>query len=203
MAAEINAESIVESFLSKLPEQFKHKHNTEVLIRAFAEELEELMKVFEDLEAKRSLTTGFGRQLDGIGEIVSLTRAESTAYAGKVDFDVIDDERYRLFLMYKALRNANFCTYPELMEICRLLYNAKLLYYKEFDDHPAHFQLKVGARFDDWMLAMLNNANLTIKPGGVSVELKFFDLEFFGFGDLNKEVLGFGEGKFLHIIGEE
>lgn len=199
----VDAESITKSFLGKLPEQFKHKHNIEVLIRAFAEELEEVEKAFQELETLRSIRTAFGKQLDGIGEIVNLTRAESTAYAGVVDFDVLDDERYRLFLMYKALRNANACTYPELMEICRLLYNAKLLYYKEFDDHPAHFQVMVGAKFDEWMLKMLNNSNLTIKPGGVSVELKFFDLEFFGFRDLNKEVLGFGEGKFLHIIGEE
>lgn len=199
----VDAESITKSFLSKLPEQFKHKHNIEVLIRAFAEELEEVEKAFQELETLRSIRTAVGKQLDGIGEIVNLTRAESTAYAGVVDFDVLDDERYRLFLMYKALRNANACTYPELMEICRLLYNAKLLYYKEFDDHPAHFQIMVGAKFDEWMLKMLNNSNLTIKPGGVSVDIKFFELEFFGFRDLNKEVLGFGEGKFLHIIGEE
>ena len=199
----ISAESITASFLSRLPEQFKHKHNIEVLMKAFAEELEEVEEAFGELETLRSIRTAFGKQLDGIGQIVNLTRAESTAYAGKVDFDVIDDERYRLFLMYKALRNANTCTYPELMEVCRLLYDAKLLYYKEFDDHPAHFQVMVGAKFDEWMLKMLNNSQLTIKPGGVSVELKFFELEFFGFRDLNKEVLGFGEGKFLHIIGEE
>ena len=198
----IDAESITESFLKKLPEQFKEKHNIEVLIRAFASELEELESAFDDLEILRSLRTAFGKQLDGIGEIVNLTRAESTAYVNDVDFYVLDDERYRLFLMYKALRNANTCTFPELMEICRLLYDAKLLYYKEFDDHPAHFQVMVGAKFDEWMLKMLHNANLTVKPGGVSVEMKFFELEFFGFRDLNKEVLGFGEGKFLHIIGE-
>lgn len=199
----VNTESVTESFLGKLPEQFKGKHNIEVLIRAFAGELEEIEKTFKELETLRSLKTAFGKQLDGIGEIVNLTRAESTAYVNDVDFYVLDDERYRLFLMYKALRNANYCTFPELTEICRLLYDAKLLYYKEFDDRPAHFQVRVGARFDKWMLKMLNNANLTVKPGGVSVETKFFELDFFGFRDLNKEVFGFGEGKFLHIIGEE
>lgn len=193
----------MESFLGKLPEQFKGKHNIEVLIRAFAEELEKVEMAFQQLETMRFMKTAFGKQLDGIGEIVNLTRAESTAYVNDVDFDVLDDERYRLFLMYKAIRNANYCTFPELIEICRLLYDAKLLYYKEFDEHPAHFQVSVGARFDEWMLKMLNNANLTVKPGGVSVEMKFFELDFFGFRDLNKEVLGFGEGKFLHIIGEE
>ena len=125
------------------------------------------------------------------------------AYAGVVDFYILDDERYRLFLMFKALRNANTCTFPELMEICRLLYNVKLLYYREFNDHPAHFQVMVGADFQEWMMGMLNNVNLTVKPGGVSIELKFFELDFFGFSDLNKEAKGFGEAKFLHIIGEE
>ncbi len=199
----VNAESITQSFLNKLPEQFKRKNNIEVMIKAFAGELEGVEEAFKDLEDLRSLRTAFGKQLDGIGEIVVLTRAESTSYAGIVDFNVIDDERYRLFLMYKALRNANTCTFPELMEICRLLYNAKLLYYREFDSHPAHFQVMVGAVFDEWMLKMLNNTKLTVKPGGVSVDIKFFELEFFGFGDLNKEALGFGVGKFLHIIGEE
>lgn len=199
----INAESISESFLRKLPEQFKRKRHIEALIRAFAEELEQVEAVFKQLETLRSIRTAFGKQLDGIGQIVDLTRVEATSYAGIVDFYVLGDERYRIFLMYKALRNANQCTYPELMEICRLLYNVKLLYYREFKDHPAHFQVMVGAEFDEWMLGMLNNTDLTVKPGGVSVEVKFFELEFFGFRDLNKEALGFGEGKFLHIIGEE
>lgn len=190
---QINTEGITKSFLDKLPEQFKKKHNIEVLVKAFAAELEELVGTFKELETLRAISTAFGRQLDGIGEIVELSRVESTAYAGIIDFFVLDDERYRLFLMYKALRNANTCTYSELMEICRLLYDAKLLYYREFDDHPAHFQVMVGADFQEWMMGMLNNVNLTVKPGGVSVEMKFFELEFFGFIDLNKEARGFGE----------
>lgn len=199
----LNSESITKSFLDKIPEQFKKKHNIEVLMKAFAAELEELVEVFRELETLRAISTAFGEQLDGIGEIVVLSRVDSMAYAGIVDFFVLDDERYRLFLMFKALRNANTCTFPELMEICRLLYNVKLLYYRELNDHPAHFQVMVGAEFQDWMMGMLNNVNLTVKPGGVSIDLKFFDLDFFGFSDLNKEAKGFGQAKFLHIIGEE
>lgn len=199
----ISTESITKSFLDKLPEQFKRKHNIEMLIKAFATELEELVEVYNELETLRAISTAFGKQLDGIGEIVVLSRVESMAYAGVVDFYILDDERYRLFLMFKALRNANTCTFPELMEICRLLYNVKLLYYREFNDHPAHFQVMVGADFQEWMMGMLNNVNLTVKPGGVSIELKFFELDFFGFSDLNTEAKGFGEAKFLHIIGEE
>lgn len=203
MSNRINAWNIVESFLSNLPEQFKGKANIEGLIGALAAELQEVSEVFRQLNSMRSMETAQGKQLDGIGDIVVLSRSESAGYAGIIDFDVIDDERYRLFLKYKALRNSNTCTFPELMEVCRLLYDAKLLYYTEFEEHPAHFKLMVGAQFNETMLNMLNNTKLTIKPGGVSVDAKFFDLDFFGFGDLNKEVLGFGIGKFIHIIGEE
>lgn len=199
----VAAENVVDSFLSNLPEQFKEKPNIEVLVKALAAELQEVSGVFLQLDTMRNMEMAQGKQLDGIGDVVVLNRAESAGYAGVIDFDVIDDNRYRLFLKYKALRNSNTCTFPELMEVCRLLYDSKLLYYNEFEEYPAHFKLMVGARFDETMLAMLNNTKLTIKPGGVSVDAKFFDLDFFGFGDLNKEVLGFGIGKFIHIIGEE
>lgn len=195
--------NIAELFLKKLPEQFKGKRNIEVLARALADEMEEVRAVFRQLNTERHIEAAAGKQLDGIGEIVVLGRADAAGYAGVLDFDVIDDERYRLFLKYKALRNSNECTFPELMEVCRLLYDVKLLYYTEDVEHPAHFKLMVGAKFDETMLSMLNSTRLTIKPGGVSVDAKFFDLEFFGFGDLNKEVLGFGIGKFIKMIGEE
>lgn len=68
-----------------------------MLVRAFAEELEELGGALWELETLRAIRTASGKQLDGAGEIVVLTRAESAGYAGLVDFDVIDDERYRLF----------------------------------------------------------------------------------------------------------
>lgn len=198
-----DAQGITESFLGKLPEQFKGKHNIGALVRAFAGELEDLEAAYRDLENLRSIRTAFGKQLDRAGEIVVLTRAEATAYAGIVDFNVLGDERYRLFLMYKALRNANTCTFPELMEVCRLLYDAQLLYYREFDAHPAHFQVMVGAEYEEWMMGMLRNTALTVKPGGVSVEMLFFELDFFGFRDLNKDARGFGQAKFIHIIGKE
>ncbi len=61
----INMESVTESFLGKLPEQFKGKHNIEMLVRAFAGELEEMEKVFQELETLRSLKTAFGKQASG------------------------------------------------------------------------------------------------------------------------------------------
>ena len=62
----INTESITKSFLDKLPEQFKRKHNIEVLIQALAAELEELVEVFGELETLRAIKTAYGKQLDVI-----------------------------------------------------------------------------------------------------------------------------------------
>lgn len=199
----INISSLTESCIKKLPEQFKNKKNIKAFMGAIADELQELIYVFEQLETLRTLDSAKGINLDRVGDIVVLTRAKTAGLINDINFDIIDDERYRMFLKYKALRNSNMCTFPELEAACELLYNAKLLYFNEYEDHPAHFKVRVGAQFDDTMLSLLKNSEMTIKPGGVSVELEFFDLEYFGFGDINREALGFGLGKFIHIIGEE
>lgn len=185
--------------LNKLPEQFKGKPKMEALINAFAVELDELQDVFTELHELRNLNSAIGKQLDLAGSIVVLSRAEATAFADRVDFDVMDDDRYRLFLKYKALRNTNNCTYPELMEACQLLYDAKKVYYMEPDEKPAYFKVMVGGQFDESLMSILKNTNTTVKPGGVSVDLEFFDMEFFGFRDLNRDALGFGVGKFLYV----
>lgn len=199
----IDIGSLMDRCITKLPQQFKNKKNIKVFLRALTDELQELLEVFKELETMRSLETAKGKNLDGVGDIVVLTRAQTAELINDINFDIIDDERYRMFLKYKALRNSNLCTFTELEDICTLLYDAKLLYFNEYDEHPAHFKLRVGARFDETMLSLLKNSRMTIKPGGVSVELEFFDLEYFGFGDINREALGFGIGKFIHIYGEE
>ena len=121
---------IKEKWLESLPEQFRGQPNIEVIIGSWAAQLEEVEAVLSELLAKRGFDDAEGAQLDRIGDIVVLTRPESALYAGVIDFDVIDDERYRLFLKYKALRNSNQCTFPELVAACKLLYGAEtcLLY---------------------------------------------------------------------------
>lgn len=199
----ISSHNIIQSFLDNLPEQFKNKDNIKILIEALAEELEELNVAFTQLETLRSLETAKGKQLDGIGEIVVLSRAEAATYTKALDFNILRDEQYRLLLKFKALRNANFCTYPELMRACELLYKPTLMYYKEFNRHPAHFQLMLAANWQDTMISILKSTKLTLKPGGVSIELRFFDPLFFGFIDLNKNAKGFGLAPFIRFIGEE
>ncbi len=194
---------VKDNWLDCIPQQFRNKKNLEVLISAFASELREVQDMLSKLKTLRGLDTAIGQQLDGIGDIVVLSRAQSALYAGVVDFDVIDDERYRLFLKYKALRNTNLCTFPELVAACRLLYNAEIVYYREDKNYPATFFLTIGARFDDEILSLLQSSDLTIRPAGVAANISYFEMEFFGFSDMNRLALGFGKGVFAQSIIQE
>lgn len=191
---------IKEKWLESLPEQFRGQPNIEVIIGSWAAQLEEVEAVLSELLAKRGFDDAEGAQLDRIGDIVVLTRPESALYAGVIDFDVIDDERYRLFLKYKALRNSNQCTFPELVAACKLLYGAETVYYWEEEDQPARFFLNIGAKFNPEILALLQSSDLTIKPGGVAVEVGYFNMEFFGFSDTNRYAQGFGMAPFAQQI---
>ena len=191
---------IKKGWLAALPEQFKGQPFLEVLIAAFARQLDEVEAVFCQLLSLRSFDAAEGAQLDGIWDIVVLSRPESALYAGIIDFDVIDDDRYRLFLKYKALRNSNQCTFPELVAACKLLYNAETVYYREDEAYPATFFLNIGAKFNPDILALLQNAQLTIKAAGVTANVGYFNMEFFGFSDTNRYALGFGMAPFAQQI---
>lgn len=191
---------IKDEWIKSLPEQFKDKEKLNVLIGSYSTQLEEVETVLQDLLDLRAFDTAMGAQLDGIGDIVDLSRAKSALYAGIIDFDVIDDERYRLFLKYKALRNSNRCTFPELVEACKLLYGAEIVYYREDEDEPATFYLNIGANFTDDILAMLQETQLAIKPAGVTANIGYFNMEFFGFSDTNRLASGFGLAPFAQQI---
>lgn len=191
---------IRENWLEALPEQFRNQVNIEAIIQSYAEQLEEVAAMFRQLFELRNFDAAAGTQLDNIGDIVVLSRPQSALYAGVIDFDVIDDERYRLFLKYKALRNSNRCTFPELVAACKLLYGAKLIYYREDEAYPATFFLNIGAEFTPEVLSLLQSNSLTVKAAGVTANIGYFNKEFFGFSDTNTLARGFGIGPFAQQI---
>lgn len=189
-----------DNWLEALPEQFRNQVNIEAIIQSYAEQLEEVAAMFRQLSELRSFDASEGAQLDGIGDIVVLSRPESALYAGIIDFDVIDDERYRLFLKYKAMRNSSRCTFPELVAACKLLYKAEVIYYREIPAYPATFFLNIGVQMSDDLLAMLRKSHLTIKSAGVQANVGYFNLRFFGFSDTNRYAQGFGMAPFAQQI---
>lgn len=127
----------VELLRKDLVEQFKEKPVIDALIEAVGQQLNDVARFYEDLQNKRGLHTSEGRQLDGIGDIVVLSRLEAGELACvKEPAFVLDDEAYRAFLIYKIWKNTNNCTYYDIIKAFRMFWD-KPLYYSEDPEIPA------------------------------------------------------------------
>jgi len=129
---------------SDLLEQFKESPRINALMEAIGEQLRDVSEFYEALRTERGISTGVGKQLDGVGDIVVLSRGEALEMVNTAGFgDVITDDLYRKYLYYKILKNTNTCTYPDLIKAFRLFWD-KPLYYSEDPEQPAVMFLKTG-----------------------------------------------------------
>lgn len=188
--------AMIDEIMKNMPEQFRNKPKIDALARAIARQMEEVQSMFLQLKVLRSMETATGVQLDYCGDIVALTRVQSALFCKDVDFDVIDDERYRLFVKYKAMRNATQCTYDDMIAGCKLLFKADPIFYSESETNPASFKLSIAANMSEELLDLLSSASMAIRASGVEPRISYFAKEFFGFSDTNRYALGFGQGKF-------
>ena len=62
---------ILDKWLDDLPQQFQGKKYIEALISVFAKQLEDLYKVFEQLDTETDLDSAVGMNLDMVGDIVT------------------------------------------------------------------------------------------------------------------------------------
>ena len=179
-----------------LPQQFRDKHLISALVQAFDKELVELESIIKSLSTDRWLASAAGKQLDMIGSIVNLSRADVISMLAVEPVDEI----YKILLKYKIIANTNRCTISELFDACRLLYNAQVITYRESRSSPASFSLSVGTDLNPQTLALLNSKGISIKPAGVRCSMSYYTMDFFGFKDLNEHARGFGEGRFAQDI---
>lgn len=168
--------AILDLWLADLPQQFLGLPNIETLISAFARQMQELERVFADINEKTDLETATGVNLDYVGHIIPLTRREAAILAGAVNRDpsevMSDDEQYRKLLKYQSLVNTSDCAYHSLMEGASFLWDTETapLYYSEDPEKPATILLKTPAlTFDADFKTLMNIA--FIRPAGVGVEL--------------------------------
>ena len=134
----------IELLKSDLAEQFKGKANIEGLVEVLGKELQEIYDFYEQLRTERNIATAAGKQLDGIGDIVVMTRMEAGQLAGNpIPFEVIDDDTYRQYLIYKILKNTCDCTYPDIIKAFRMFWD-RPLYYTEDPEQPATMIFDTG-----------------------------------------------------------
>ncbi len=162
---------ITDLWLRDLPQQFQEKKNIEVLIKAFSKQLEEIERVFFDINSKTNIINAVGTNLDMLGSIVSLSRKEAAELLN-VSIEDITDERYRNILKYKILNDTNECTYNDLINGLKLLYGDDIIKYFEFKDNPANIFLEIQNK--DLMNEELEiGAIPVIKPSGVQVHFRY------------------------------
>ena len=127
-----------------LVDQFKDKPRIEALVEVVGLELQAIFDFYQQLRDERSVATSIGKQLDGVGDIAVMTRKEAGQLAGNpIPFDVIDDDTYRQYLIYKILKNTCDCTYPNIIKAFRMFWD-RPLYYTEDPDQPATMIFDTG-----------------------------------------------------------
>ncbi len=159
----------IKSLRQDLLEQFKGKERIEELVETVGEELQEVYDFYEQLRSERDVFNAVGKQLDGVGDIAVLTRMEAGQLAGDpIPFDIIDDETYRLYLIYKILKNTCDCTYPNIIKAFRMFWD-RPLYYSEDPAQPATMIFDTGEMpgFVDtsplFRIPLLRAAGVTLK----------------------------------------
>lgn len=159
-----------EKLRQDLLEQFKEKPVIDAFICAIGEQLTDLHRFFTALRDERSVLTAIGKQLDGVGDIVCLSREEAGALACTAEsVYVLDDEQYRDYLIFKIWKNTNNCTYHDVIKAFRMFW-PKPLYYHEDPEEPAVMLLDTGILTPEDHAERLFTAPF-IKAAGVGIRI--------------------------------
>ncbi|MDR1687263.1 MAG: DUF2612 domain-containing protein [Clostridiales bacterium] len=128
---------VLEKLRSDLLEQFKGKPNIEVFQKALARQLAELYAFFGEINTLQWLESATGVQLDGIGDIVVMSRREAFELANLAGIYVpMDDFNYKLYLALKIHLNNSNCTHSDIYRTLKMFWD-KPLYYSEDVEMPA------------------------------------------------------------------
>ena len=154
---------------SDLVEQVRGKPNIESLIEVVGTQLQSVFCFYEQLRRERDVYSAVGKQLDGVGDIAVMTRMEAGELGGDpIPFDVIDDDMYRQYLIYKILKNTSNCTYPDIIKAFRMFWD-RPLYYTEDPEQPATMIFDTGELTGDvdttplFKTPLLRAAGVTLK----------------------------------------
>ena len=126
--------------IEDFPWPFRGKPKIEALCQCWDRQFEEIFSCLEQMKLILDVDRAQGAQLDRIGDIVVLSRADAgllAAQAGNLDFDVIDDVRYRKYLKYKILENTSNATYKDIISAIKMIWGADKIKYLENEEGPA------------------------------------------------------------------
>lgn len=160
----------VQILKEELLEQFRGKANIEALVEVLGEELQQVYAYLVQLRDERHIQTAVGKQLDGVGDIVDMTRADVYKYISEIEpTDLLDDEIYRQYLIYKIIKNTSNCTYKEIIKAFKMFWD-RPLYYREDPNEPATMIFDTGIMEGTVDTSPLFRTPL-IRPAGVTLKL--------------------------------
>lgn len=134
----------IELLKKELLEQFRGKENIEDLVEVLGMELQQIYDFLVQLRAERGLYTSVGKQLDGVGDIVDMSRADVYKYINEIEpTALLDDDIYRQYLIYKILKNTCHCTYRDIVKAFQMFWD-RPLYYREDPNEPATMIFDTG-----------------------------------------------------------
>lgn len=156
------------NWMNDLPQQFQGKRNIEILLAAFAKQMDELLQVYEDLKTETTLENARGQNLKYIGDIFSLSTKEAHSILRTASTSDITDETYKKILMYKALQNNCDCTYYDIMDSIYMLWDTDKIKYVESPEKPATIYIEMPEVSVDGIDPSIGRV-LAIKPAGVAI----------------------------------
>ena len=155
--------------LKDVPEQFKNQYNIKVLLDALAAQLDDLATFYRDLITARTIANAEGKQLDYIGDIVELNRAEATAISTLNT--IMDDDMYRRYLLYKIALNTSTCTLQDIYDAIHAFSNDVAFYHEDIQ-HQATIILSMSRA----VYELFKNFKFA-KAAGVQMDIEVFETD--------------------------
>ena len=121
-----------------LIEQFRGHPKIAVFNKAVARQFEELYAFFYQLYVLQWLDQAEGAQLDGIGNIVGLSRTDALIWSSMAGQAApMDDGLFRLYLRFKIFLNTSNGTYSDIVRTLKMFWPHTPLFYSEHVELPA------------------------------------------------------------------
>lgn len=165
----------IDSLKYDLLEQFKDKEKILALIEVIGKQFNDVYSFYEQLRDERNINTSVGKQLDGVGDIVVLSRSEAGILTGDSSLPKnLDDEIYRKYLIYKVLKNTCKCTYYDIMKAIGMFWDGPPLKYTEDPEYPATmiFDFDAGKDLADQTIGIP-----FVRAGGVGMYMRMHKSE--------------------------
>ena len=151
--------------------QFESQPNIKTLNHTLGRQLQEVYDFFMQLRNERHFPVAVGRQLDGIGSIVELSRLQALIVSHLADMNVeMNDEMYRIMLAWKMFLNTSRTTYTEVHRLITMLWTVSPMIYYEDPDWPATIFFDTPMLTDNiWLDFRVLHIAIMVKAAGVQL----------------------------------